>query len=373
MSQTPNQGGPPEGGDPRESPQGWQPPYEPDPQHPLGDSNPQSSTPGPQQPGWQQPPGGSNPQSPMPGPQQPGWQQPPGGAGPPYAGGWQPQGAQQYPGGQPPPYPPPGGPGTYGHPYGPPPPQRGRRNGLIIGVIVAVGVLLAGVLAVVGVNMLRGGNENEAASDPSASEAPSAQEPTEDGSARADVPASSCLPYEPVLASFGFDLSTGCDSPDAFWRVTNSSDTTGAAVTLDGTLADTQVARDLCGEEYARLNFGELWKDWYFTYDTTTYVVEQLVCVEALGNPDEAGRLPVMPDIGSCFDDSDRWWTVPCDRPEAQYVVVDTVAIEPPRTMSLDEAGAESAPCSGGANYWQVVDADGRTTDVLCGDPLLLA
>lgn len=371
MSQTPNDGVPPEGGDPRESSQagGWQPPQEPDPQYPVGGSGPPSSTPGPQQPGWNPPPEGS-------GPQQPGWPPPPGGTGPQYPGGWQPQGAQQYPGGQQPPYPPPGGPGAYGQsPYGPPPPQGGKRNGLIIGVVIAVGVLIAGVLVVLGVNMMGGGDDDNkaAAPHPSASGAPSQQEPTEDEPGNADVPVSACLPYEPVVASSGFDLSTSCDSAAAFWKVTNSSDTTGAAVTPDGLIADTQVAADLCGEEYTRLEFGELWKDWYFTYDTTTYTVEQLVCVEALGNADASGRVPIMPDVGSCFDDSDRWWTVPCDRPEALYVVVDTVAIDPPRTMSLDEAGAEAEPCSGGANYWQVVDADGRTTDVLCGDPLLLA
>jgi hypothetical protein len=371
MSQTPNQGGPPAEGDPRGSPQGggWQPPQEPDPQYPVSGSP--SSTPGPQQPGWHPPPEGS-------GPQQPGWHPPPEGSGPQYPGGWQPQGAQQYPGGSPPPYPPPGGPGAYGHPpYGPPPPQGGKRNGLIIGVVIAVGVLIAGVLVVLGVNMMRGGDGDNKASAPgpsaSGAPAPSQQEPSAEESGQADVPASACLPYEPVVAPFGFDFSTACDSANAFWRVTNSSDTTQAAVTPDGVLEDPQVAGDLCGDEYTRLEFGELWKDWYFTYDTNTFTVEQLVCVEALGNPDEAGRTPIMPDVGSCFDDSDRWWTVPCDRPEALYVATDTVAIDPPRTMSLDEAGGEAAACSDGTNYWQVVDAAGRTTDVLCGNTLLLA
>lgn len=351
MSQNPNQGEPPEGGDPRESPQqgGWQPPSEPDPQQPQSGSEPQSPTPGPQQPGWYPPPGGT--------------------------GSWQPQGGQQYSGGQPPQQPPPGGPGAYGqYQYGPPPPQGGKRTGLIIGVVVAVGILLAGVLGVVGINMMRGGDDDEAASAPSTSEATSEEQPTtEEEPARPDAPATSCLPYEPVLAPFGFDLSAGCGSPDAFWRITNSSDTTGAAVNADGTLADTQVAIDLCGAEYAGPQLGELWKDWYFTYDSTTLVVEQLVCVEALGNPDAIGRLPIMPDTGSCFDDGDQWWTVPCERPEAVYVVVDTVAIDPPQVMTLEEADRASAPCSGGALFWQVLDAEGRTTDVLCGDELSLA
>ncbi|MFG3340178.1 hypothetical protein [Glycomyces sp. NPDC048151] len=351
MSQTPSQGGPPEGGDPRESPQGgWRPPAE---------SGPQQS--------------GPDPQSPAPGAQQPGWQQPPGGPGPAYGGSWQPpQGSQQYSGGQPPP-PPPGGYGQQ-YQYGQPPPQGGKRTGLIIGVVVAVGVLLAGVLGVIGVNMMRGGNDEAATDSGTSEQAPSEEDQAEEEQpGQPDVPATSCLPYEPQLAAFGFDLSTGCDSPDAFWRITDSSDTTAATVTPDGSLADIQVAVDLCGADYARLQLGELWKDWYFTYDSASLVVEQLVCVEALGTPDAVGRVPIMPDTGSCFDDSDRWWTVPCELPEALYVVVDTVAVEPPRAMTLEEADAASAPCSGGALFWQVADADGRTTNILCGDPLLLA
>jgi hypothetical protein len=312
MSQTPSQGGTPEGGDSRESPQGgWQPPAE---------SGPQQS--------------GPDPQSPAPGAQQPGWQQPPGGPGPAYGGPWQPQGPQQYSGGQP-----------------PPPP-----------------------LGVIGVNMMRGGNDDTATDSGTSEQAPSEEDSAEEEQpGQPNVPATSCLPYEPQLAAFGFDLSTGCDSPDAFWRITDSSDTTAAAVGPDGSLADIQVAVDLCGADYARLQLGELWKDWYFTYDSASLVVEQLVCVEALGTPDAAGRVPIMPDTGSCFDDSDRWWTVPCDLPEALYVVVDTVAVDPPRAMTLEEADAASAPCSGGALFWQVADADGRTTNILCGDQLLLA
>jgi hypothetical protein len=369
MSENPSQGGPSEGRDPPESPWGqpggWQPPGEPDPQHPQ---HPQSG-PDPQS--------GSDPQAPVPGPPPPppGWNPPPpGGAqGGPY------QGSPQYPGGQGPPYPPPGGPGAYGqYQYGPPPKPNGKRNGLMIGAVIAVGVLIAGVLGVIGINMLRGDNDEAAAPDPSASEAPAeeettADEPTADDSVRPNVPASSCLPYEPVLAPFGFDLTTGCESPEAFWRITNSSDATGAAVTPDGFLANVQVAVDLCGEEYGRMDPGELWKDWYFTYDNAALVVEQLVCVEALGTPDATGRLPIMPDTGACFDNSDRWWTVPCDQPEALYSVVDTVPIDPPQVMTLDQAEAASEPCSGGGLFWQVVDAQGRTTVVLCGDELLPA
>ncbi|MDA1358189.1 hypothetical protein O1R50_01030 [Glycomyces luteolus] len=367
MSQNPSQGVPPEGGDPSESP--WQPPVGPDPQHPQSGPGPQSPAPGP----------------PAPGPPPPGWHPPTGGTGPPSGSpqGGQYQGAPQYPGGQGPPYPPPGGPGAYGqYQYGPPPRPNGKHTGLIVGAVIAVGVLIAGVLGVVGFNMLSDGND-EAAPESSASEAPTgegptgegptAEEPTGDEPARPDVPATSCLPYEPVLAPFGFDLTTGCETPDAFWRITNSSDTTAASVTPEGTLANVQVAIDLCGDDYARLQPGELWKDWYFTYDNATLVVEQLVCVEALGNPDASGRTPIMPDTGDCFDNSDRWWTVPCEQPEALYTVVDTVAVDPPREMTLDEAEAESAPCSGGALFWQIVDAEGRTTHVLCGDELLLA
>jgi hypothetical protein len=377
MSQPPNYGEPPEERDPSASsgesgpvppeggPSPQQPPPEPGPQYP------------PNGPGQQYPPQGGPEQPPPGAPQGPAY---PPGAGPLWVGGANPQ----YPGsavpqsgagGQGPPYPPPGGPGQGApqYPYGPPPSGGGRNKGLIIGVAIAVGVLLAGVIGLFGINMMRG-NENNAATDSTTEEQTGGDEKTTEEETTEPPPASDivglCLPYEPGYGAFdlGFDLSTSCGDTDAFWKVTNASDTSGASVDANGQLNDNQPAYDLCGAGYGVYQPGELWKTWYFTYDSSTGLVDQLLCAEAIGNPDADGRLPIMPDTGSCFDDSDLWWTVPCDQPGAQYVVVDSVAVDPPAVMTKDEADAASAPCSGGALFWQVVDIEGRTTDVLCGD-----
>lgn len=366
MSQPQNYGGPPEGRDPYESSGGS------GPVRPEGGPNPQQPPAGP---GPQHPPSGPDPQYPPQGPQQqpPGAPYPPSGAGPPYVSG----GTPQYPGtaggggGQGPPYPPPGGPGQGW--YQQPPSGGGRNTGLIIGIVVAVSVLLLGVIALVAINLLRGDDEKsggdtateESATEDSTSGDQETSEPPSDSEA-VDM----CLPYEPVIGDVGFVLSSDCSSADAFWKVTAASHSTGATVDSDGQLTDNQVALDLCGAEHGAYQLGELWKDWYFTYDTDTGTVEQLLCVEAIGNPDASGRLPITPDTGACFDDSDQWWTVPCEQPSAVYVVVDTVAVDPPAAMTSDEADSATAPCSGGALFWQVVDVEGRTTDILCGDEL---
>ncbi len=177
-----------------------------------------------------------------------------------------------------------------------------------------------------------------------------------------------CLPIEPQIAGYSFDLTTPCDSTEAFWQITAADDDTGASVDDEGMLADVQTAYDLCGEEAGSFQLGELWKDWYFTYDQATGNIEELYCVEAVGNPDQEGRMPITPDTGSCFDDSETWWTVPCESDLAMYEVIDTVAIDPPKEMNTDEANEESVPCSGGEFFWQVTDVERRTTAILCGD-----
>jgi hypothetical protein len=346
-----------------------QPPYHggpPEEEHP-------SQSQGGTAPG--RPEGGPSGQNPPQGPQQQPY--PPGGAGSPYVSGAGPQGpgapGPQY-GGQGPTRPPPGGPGQGGYqqyPYGPPPPSGGgRRTGLIVGVIIAVAVLVVGVLALVGVNLLRDGDDQEAGGDATTEEATGGDEGETTGPPSASDAVGLCLPYEPVIAGAGFDLSTDCSSTAAFWTVTEGGSPSGATVDADGQLTDNQPALDLCGAEHGSFQLGELWKDFYFTYDSETSQVEQMLCVEAIGNPDASGRLPITPDTGSCFDDSDQWWTVPCDQPEALYTVVDTVTVDPPREMTLDEADEATAPCSGGAFFWQVLDVEGRTTDILCGDEL---
>lgn len=367
MAMPPNTGGPPQG---------------PDPQRPEGHDSRQPGGQGPQQQ-----PDGTNPQAPPPGtgPPQPAGppanQYPPSGypsSEPPQPGGYPPGGPLQ-PGGYPPSgppqsggYPPSGPPPTGGYTYqwapqGPPP--KPHRTGLIVGIIAIAAVLVLGGLALIALNLTRDQDE------PSASES---QTETGEDEARPDLEGQeepgiagavgSCLPFEPVLIGVTVDLTTSCDSAAAFWEVTEASDTVDVTANADGTISDPQPVYDICGAEYARFDLGERWKDFYFTYDETTRAVEEFYCVEAVGNPDDQGRLPVTPATGDCFDDSERWWTVPCGDAGALYVVVDTVQVDPPAVMTVDEADAASAPCSGGAYLWQVTDIEGRTTAILCGD-----
>ncbi len=200
-------------------------------------------------------------------------------------------------------------------------------------------------------------------------ESPTADEETTESPSIEDA-VGLCLPYEPQISGYSFDLSTPCDGEEAFWEVTAASDDVGASVDGEGVLADVQAAYDVCGEDYGGFQLGEPWKDWYFTYDESTSNVEELYCVEALGNPDAEGRMPVTPDTGDCFDDSDTWWSVPCDSELALYEVVDTVTVDPPVEMSNEEANEQSAPCSGGEFFWQIMNVEGLTSAILCGDEL---
>ncbi|HEU5128647.1 MAG TPA: hypothetical protein VFU12_11715 [Glycomyces sp.] len=349
MVQPPNYGPPPGPDDPR-------PPHGQPPQGPWAGRPPEGQYP-PPGPGQPPPEHRGPPQYPPPGPGQP----PPGGV-PPYPPGGQGPGGPGGPG------PPPGG-----HMYGPgapgPPPRRPRTG--LIAVIAVVGAVLLVIAVVLIVMNLRDDDTEEGAAEETSEEAtePSPTEPEETtGPPSAEDAVGLCLPAEPQIAGYAFDLSTPCDAPEAFWRVTAADDDTGATVDGEGMLADVQDAYDVCGEDHGSFQLGEPWKDWYFTYDEATSDVEGLYCVEALGNPDAEGRVPVTPDTGSCFDDSDTWWSMPCDSDLAMYEVVDTVEVDPPEELSTEEANEESTPCSGGEFFWQVKNVEGLTTAILCGD-----
>jgi hypothetical protein len=175
-----------------------------------------------------------------------------------------------------------------------------------------------------------------------------------------------CLPYEPVIAGDGLELLSSCDDPEAFWKITNQSYDVDATVDSEGNLEDDQVVYELCGEEYANWELGQPWTNWHWVYSSGA--VDSLYCIEAVGNPDSEGRLPITPDAGDCFDDSDQWWTVDCDSDLAVYEVVDTVEFDEPQ--DLDDAEAEEAATCGGEYFWEVTNVDGLTTAIICGDEL---
>ncbi|GAB3226567.1 hypothetical protein GCM10027447_16880 [Glycomyces halotolerans] len=260
------------------------------------------------------------------------------------------------------------GQGDYQQPFAPPPKRGGGRTGLIIGIVIAVVLLLAA--AVAAFLMLSGDDEEPSAIETTTAEAEEttgAEEETTGPPPIAEA-VGACLPQEPTLRDNTFDLTTTCESDEAFWTVTAADDSVEATVDEEGRLDDLQAAYDVCGEEYGRFAIGEPWTDWYFTYDSATGSVEELLCVEALGNPDEQGRLPITPDTGDCFDDSDTWWSVPCDSEPALYEVADTIEFDQPRDLSAEEAEEASSDCSSGELFWQITDVEGLTTALLCGD-----
>ncbi|WP_026923338.1 hypothetical protein [Glycomyces arizonensis] len=266
----------------------------------------------------------------------------------------------------------------FGPQYGGPslPEERGPRNyGLIGAIVVGCTVLALGSILLVAF-VANQGDDGEPvaddgtttpAEDESTTPADDVTTPEDDTTTPAgdDGEIGQCLPYEPVIVGDGLEL-TDCDDAEAFWKITNQSYDIDATVDDEGNLESNQVAYDLCGEDYATSFLGEPWTNWHWVYSSGS--VDSLYCIEALGNPDDEGRLPYTPDTGDCFDESDQWWTVPCDSDLAVYKVVDTVVFDEPQDLD-DDAAAEAATC-GGEYYWEITDVEGLTTAILCGNEL---
>jgi hypothetical protein len=287
------------------------------------------------------------------------------GAQPPY--GQEPQygGAQQPPYGQEPP----GGP--YGGPVLPPEPPK-RNLGLIGGVVVGVTVLVLGTVLLVTMN-LRDDGDNGAAEDPATSEDASegATSPEEEATTpeeSTDSEVGQCLPFESEISGDGFTL-VDCSDATAFWEITAQSyDVTDVAVDSEGYLTDLAAVDELCGAGWGLLKPGETWTKYDYVYSSGT--LDSLYCVVATGAPDpaEAGHLPVVPDVGDCFDDADRWWTVDCGSDLALYETVDVIPYdEPVQDMSEEQAETDGAACNSDW-YWKVTDGDGRTSAILCAN-----
>ncbi|WP_100445079.1 hypothetical protein [Glycomyces xiaoerkulensis] len=249
------------------------------------------------------------------------------------------------------------------------PPEDPPRRGRLIGAIV-LGLALLAFGAVLLVTLLTGEDEEDPIADPTTDTESPAEEtetPTEEPTTEADDRfAGRCLPYEPQVDDRQVEVLASCEDDEAFWEITDWSEDVDTSVDDEGGLADNQPAYDLCGESSGVFELGEPWQDWYYVYDSATGGIDYLYCIEALETADEDGRIPVVPDEGDCFDDSNEWWSVPCDSDLALYEVVGTVEYDEPRELSDDEA-AEEATC-GGDLYWQVTDVEGRTSAILCGN-----
>lgn len=263
-------------------------------------------------------------------------------------------------------------------PYGGPahPQEPKSRNYALIGsIVVGCTVLGLGTTLLIALGLTKGDDSEDqqtAISDPASTEEDDTTAPEEDDTTTpaVDDETGQCLPFEPKItdggSGDGLELLPSCDDADAFWTITSQSYDIDASVDSEGQLHDNQVAYDLCGDDYGYSYLGELWTNWHWVYSDGS--VDSLYCIEALGNPDEDGRLPYTPDDGDCFDDGDYWWTVPCESDLATYKVVGTVVFDDPK--DLDEtAAAEEATC-GGQHYWEVTNVDGLTTSILCTNEL---
>ncbi|MBO3734193.1 hypothetical protein [Glycomyces niveus] len=306
----------------------------------------------------------------------------------PYSGGQNPYGGQpQQPaygagGGQQPPYGGGGGQPPYGQepgsPYGGPalPPEPPKRNlGLIGGIVVGATVLVLGAVLLVTMNIK--GNENDAAEggeDTSASASENENTPDTEATTPAeetDSEVGQCLPYESEVDGSGLGPLVDCGSADAFWEITAQTyDAADIAVDEEGNLADAAPVYEMCGDTWGTNVLGEAWTKWDYVYSSGK--LDSLYCLQAVGNPDpaEPAHLPVMPDVGDCFDDSDSWWSVDCGSDVALYTVVDTIMLdEPVADMSDDEKAAQGGECVSDW-YWAITDMEGRTHGFVCGDDL---
>ncbi|GAA2166514.1 hypothetical protein GCM10010403_35180 [Glycomyces rutgersensis] len=304
--------------------------------------------------------GGQNPYGSQP-------QQPPyGGAGggqqPPYGGG----------GGQPPYGQDPGGP--YGGPVLPPEPPK-RNLGLIGTIVVVATVLVLGGVLLVTMN-LKGKDDDTAeggGDDTSESASENDNTPDENATTPAEEEAGSevgqCLPYEYDVDGSGLGALVDCSDGTAFWEITAQSyDVADIAVDDEGSIVDTAPVYALCGDGWGANQLGQAWTHWDYVYSSGS--LDSLYCMKAVGNPDpaEPEHLPVMPDVGDCFDDADRWWSIDCGSSLALYTVVDTIMLdEPVKDMSDADAEAKGADC-GTDWYWKMVDGENRTYGILCGN-----
>ncbi len=138
------------------------------------------------------------------------------------------------------------------------------------------GIALAGSVALTGCGILE-----DAASDSATDNEVSGEQVD----AVAEAAAGDCLP-EAMLGADTSTFAVPCDDPTAFWSITAIEADPGLTATSDGgSLTDPQPIFDMCGEEVGAQVPGATWTDWSMVYDQTTFAVDYIFCVEALGVP----------------------------------------------------------------------------------------
>jgi hypothetical protein len=220
------------------------------------------------------------------------------------------------------------------------------------------GVALAGSVALTGCGILE-----EAASDSGTDNEVSGEQVD----AVAEAASGDCLPEE-MLGADTSTFAVPCDDPTAFWSITAIEADPGLTATSDGSsLTDPQPIFDMCGEEVGAQVPGATWTDWSMVYDQTTFAVDYIFCVEALGVPSSEGVTPVVPaNAGECtLLDTAQWNYGTIDCAQGGDATISSVIEVPQAEWATADANAIAAECAS-ASYFGAEDQFARTASVFC-------
>jgi hypothetical protein len=220
------------------------------------------------------------------------------------------------------------------------------------------GVVLAGSVALSGCSLLA-----DAANDDTSG----TEVTNEQVDAVAEAKAGDCLP-EDTLSQQNTTFTVPCDDPTAFWTLTAIEADSAAVATADGRgVVDPQPVYDLCGEEVNAQVPGATWTDYSMIYDPTTFEVNYLFCVEALGNPSAEGATPTVPaNAGECTLSTTEQWnfgTFDCAT-GGDSTILSVISVDQAEwaTANPDDLAME---CTG-SSYLPGTDQFGRTASVFC-------
>jgi hypothetical protein len=220
------------------------------------------------------------------------------------------------------------------------------------------GVVLAGSVALSGCSLLA-----DAANDDTSGTEVSGEQVD----AVAEAKAGDCLPEE-MLSQQDTTFTVPCDDPTAFWTLTAIEADSTAVATTDGSgVVDPQPVYDLCGEQVNAQVPGATWTDYSMIYNPSTYEVDYLFCVEALGNPSAEGATPTVPaNAGECTLSTTEQWnfgTFDCAT-GGDSTILSVISVDQAEwaTANPDDLAME---CTG-SSYLPGTDQFGRTASVFC-------
>jgi hypothetical protein len=219
------------------------------------------------------------------------------------------------------------------------------------------GVVLAGSVALSGCSLLA-----DAANDDTSGTEVSGEQVD----AVAEAKAGDCLPEE-MLSQQDTTFTVPCDDPTAFWTLTAIEADSTAVATTDGSgVVDPQPVYDLCGEQVNAQVPGATWTDYSMIYNPSTYEVDYLFCVEALGNPSAEGATPTVPaNAGECtLSTTEQWNYGVFDCAAGDSTISSVISVDQAEwaTVNPDDLAME---CTG-SSYMPGTDQFGRTAAVFC-------